>query len=183
MNLVLIYGPPAAGKLTVAKELATLTGYTLLDNHLVTDYLLQLFPREVPEFEDARAKLGRRIRLLIFEAATVNDISLIVTFAPLADGAHDFIRSIQDAVQRAGGRVCLVRLSPGQRALEERVVGKSRNGGKVQTVERLHELMAMYPIMFETFTDMDHLILDNSNLEPHEVARLICDHYAIDQVT
>jgi len=37
MKLVFIYGPPASGKLTVARELATLTGYRLFHNHLIVD--------------------------------------------------------------------------------------------------------------------------------------------------
>lgn len=40
MKLVFIYGMPAAGKLTVAKELAGLSGYKLFHNHQVVDLLL-----------------------------------------------------------------------------------------------------------------------------------------------
>ncbi len=39
MKLVFIYGPPASGKLTVARELAALTGYKLFHNHLVVEAL------------------------------------------------------------------------------------------------------------------------------------------------
>ncbi len=34
MRLVFIYGPPGVGKLTVARELAALTGFKLFHNHL-----------------------------------------------------------------------------------------------------------------------------------------------------
>ena len=43
MNLVFIYGPPGVGKLTVAKELAGLTGYKLFHNHLSIDWVLPVF--------------------------------------------------------------------------------------------------------------------------------------------
>lgn len=39
MKLLFIYGPPASGKLTVAREPAALTGYRLFHNHLVVDAL------------------------------------------------------------------------------------------------------------------------------------------------
>lgn len=41
---ILIYGPPAAGKLTVARSLVEGHGVKLLDNHLTLDVALQLFP-------------------------------------------------------------------------------------------------------------------------------------------
>ena len=44
MNLVFIYGPPAVGKLTVAKELSLITGYPLFHNHLTRDLVHELFP-------------------------------------------------------------------------------------------------------------------------------------------
>jgi hypothetical protein len=40
MKLTFIYGLPATGKLTIAVELAAMTGYKLFHNHLVVDLLL-----------------------------------------------------------------------------------------------------------------------------------------------
>jgi len=39
MRLIFIYGPPATGKLTVAKELAKLTKYKIFHNHLTVDLI------------------------------------------------------------------------------------------------------------------------------------------------
>ena len=181
MNLILIYGPPAAGKLTVASELAKLTDYTLLDNHTATDYLPQLFPRSRPEFEVVRTQLGRKIRLLLFEAAAAYDINLITTFAPISEGRHDFIRDIQAVVERSGGNVLLVQLLPDQQTLERRVVGESRQGIKAETVERLHELIASHPAMFETFPETEHLVIDNSDMQSDEVAQIIIKYYGLKQ--
>lgn len=44
MKLVILYGPPAVGKLTVGAELAELTGFKLFHNHLTTDMVMSLFP-------------------------------------------------------------------------------------------------------------------------------------------
>ena len=47
---VLIYGPPGAGKLTVARSLADRYGVRVLDNHLTVDAALRLFNFGTPEF-------------------------------------------------------------------------------------------------------------------------------------
>src|ERR1700744_3598970 len=44
MDLVFIHGPAAAGKLTVGKALAALTGYPLFHNHLIVDAVAAVFP-------------------------------------------------------------------------------------------------------------------------------------------
>ncbi len=43
VKLVFIHGPAAVGKLTVARELAELTGLALFHNHLVVDLVTSLF--------------------------------------------------------------------------------------------------------------------------------------------
>jgi hypothetical protein len=44
MKLLFLYGPVASGKLTIARELATLTGFALFHNHLVVDAVAAVFP-------------------------------------------------------------------------------------------------------------------------------------------
>ena len=43
MRLVFLHGAPAVGKLTVARELAALTGFRLFHNHLTVDLASSLF--------------------------------------------------------------------------------------------------------------------------------------------
>jgi replication-associated recombination protein RarA len=43
MNLIFLYGPPGVGKLTVAQELAGMTGYKLFHNHLTVDLVYAVF--------------------------------------------------------------------------------------------------------------------------------------------
>jgi len=39
MKLVILYGPPATGKLTLAKEISKKLGYKIFDNHQTMDFL------------------------------------------------------------------------------------------------------------------------------------------------
>lgn len=44
MKLIFLYGPPAAGKLTIARALAVITGFAVFHNHLVVDAVESIFP-------------------------------------------------------------------------------------------------------------------------------------------
>lgn len=76
MTFVLLYGPPAVGKLTVAKELAKLTGFKVFHNHLSIDLVETVFPRGTPSF----GRVGKAIRELVFEEAARENVSLIFTY-------------------------------------------------------------------------------------------------------
>lgn len=177
MNLIVIYGPPAAGKLTVARELSELTGYKLVDNHTAIDYLAELFPRSEAAYDRVRSQLGRRIRLDIFAAAASAGVNLITTFAPLSPGTQDFLRDIRSVVAQHGGEALFVQLLPDREALLRRVHGESRLGRKIDTAERWHEVVGDNPAAFEPFPDLPHLVLDNTTLSPRQAAEQIIAHY------
>ncbi|MFY9484436.1 MAG: hypothetical protein WAP74_02320 [Patescibacteria group bacterium] len=65
MKLIFMYGPPAAGKLTVAKKLAKLTGYKIFHNQLTVDLITSIFPVKSAAFR----KFNPKFRLEIFAAA------------------------------------------------------------------------------------------------------------------
>ncbi|MBC8077907.1 MAG: hypothetical protein H7Y32_17655, partial [Chloroflexales bacterium] len=50
MDFVLIFGPPAVGKMTVGHELARPTGLKLFHNHMTIDLVLPFFPFGTPPF-------------------------------------------------------------------------------------------------------------------------------------
>jgi hypothetical protein len=69
MNLVVIYGPPASGKLTVAQELSAITGYKLFHNHLTVNAVAALFEFGSAEF----MRLLRHIPLALLSEAVLVD--------------------------------------------------------------------------------------------------------------
>jgi hypothetical protein len=88
MNLVLLHGPPAVGKLTVARELARLTGWRLFHNHLAVDFALALHDFGTPGFVALREKLWRDG----FAAAVSAGLpGLIFTFNPENSVSQTFI--------------------------------------------------------------------------------------------
>jgi len=180
MKLVFLYGPPAAGKLTVATELSKQIGYKLIDNHKAIDYITELFPRSNdPVREKVRSRLGRQIRLDIFAAAAQSDVNLLTTFAPLSPGTLDFMREVRQIVEENGGQTLFVQLLPSRETLLHRVTGDSRLGKKIDNHGRWQEAVGNNPSAFETFPDVEHCVIDNSSLSPAETAQKIIECYQL----
>ena len=76
MKLIVIFGPPAVGKMTVGYELARLTELKLFHNHMAIDLVTNFFNWGTPGF----ALVGE-IRKRIFEEVAANNLpGLIFTF-------------------------------------------------------------------------------------------------------
>src|ERR1035437_5923143 len=134
MKLILLYGPPAVGKLTIAKELEKLTGYTLFDNHMVLNLLINIFGYDHP----SRMKLEKEFRTRIIEEAIKNDINLIIT-GVIVNKNFDFYQKIIEMVKASGGECFIVQLSATEDMLKSRVADESRRlNQKLSSVEELN---------------------------------------------
>lgn len=170
MKLVLIYGPPAAGKLTVATSLAAATGLRLFHNHLTVDCVGAVFDFGTAPFR----RLVDRIRLdIIEEAARENIDGLIFTFVYASPQDDRFIEEVSSIVERRGGEVFLVQLYCDATALEERVVAESRKKfGKIGTVQALKDLIERYEL-FSTVPGRASLSIDTTHLPVAEAVSRI----------
>lgn len=118
MNLIILFGPPAVGKMTVGQELSKLTGYKLLHNHMTIDLITEFFDFGTPQF-------GRLVpafrQMLVAEAAASDLPGLIFTFVWAFDVEEDkqFVDGLRDNVAEYGGSTYYAELETG---LEERLV-------------------------------------------------------------
>jgi hypothetical protein len=175
MRLIIIYGPPSVGKLTVATELAKATGLKLFHYHLSIDLALKIF-----EFgTDAFLRLVRNICLQVIGEATEEGVNgIIFTFVHgRFTKDSDFIDRVTDKVERHGGEVYLVRLYCDNATLEKRVVSPSRAAYyKIADVILLREILQQCDL-FSIIPDRESLSIDNSQLSPAEVVRDIIAYY------
>jgi hypothetical protein len=140
-NLIFIYGPPAVGKLTVAGELAGLTGYRLFHNHLTVPVVNAIFGRDNRSPE--RSRLLKQLRVQSMTAAAEANIDLIFTAAYSGGDADEaFVRQFSAPFELTGGRVMFVQLYAPDDVLLERVGNDSRKLPELEKstdVERYRE--------------------------------------------
>lgn len=76
-HLILLFGPPAVGKMTVGQEIAELTGFKLFHNHMSLELANQFFDWSTPNFQ----KIDRLVRFGIFDIVAKSDLpGFIFTF-------------------------------------------------------------------------------------------------------
>lgn len=173
MQLVFIHGAPAVGKLTVARELAALTGFRLFHNHLTVDLVGSVFAFGSEPF----VQLREEIWLATFREAARHDVSLIFTFNPESTVREGFIQDSIDVVTREGGEIVFVELTCAENELERRMENPSRGEfDKLRSVEQYRSLRETGAFHFPR---LPHgLSLDTTNSPPGDVAEGIRKHLA-----
>ncbi len=136
MRLLFIHGPPASGKLTIAREVVRLTGYGLFHNHLVVDALSPVFAFGSPAFVELREAMW----LSVFERAEADGVAgLVFTFAPEGTVRQRFV----DRVPRIVDSVFFVALTCDLAVIRTRLDNPSRRAhGKLASVALFDQLRA-----------------------------------------
>jgi hypothetical protein len=191
VDFVVIFGPPAVGKMTVGDELCQITGFKLLHNHMTIEPVLGIFPFGSPPF----GRLVDEFRLRIIEEAVKEELAgLVFTFVWGLDLPEDLVlmQTYLDLVEAGGGRACFVEL------LAEQEVRLKRNETPLRLARKpsrrdiessrrqLLELDDGYVLnTSEGSTTIAHELLerngwlriDNTSLEPVVVAKVIAGHF------
>ncbi len=172
MTFVLLYGPPAVGKLTVAKELAALTGYRLFHNHLSIDLAEAVFERDTPPF----GLIIKAVRGLVFEEAAKAGVDLIFTVVyayPEDNAEFDWML---DIFESRGATVHLVQLTCSREELLERVGSDSRRSKRaIMDADFLDGLLDSYDLL-TPYPHRPSLTLDITDTPPAKTAAAIAAH-------
>lgn len=175
MKLLIIYGSPAVGKLTVANEIAAQTDFKVFHNHLTIDCIKPIFDFGSPPF----FRLVHKFRVETVAEAARQNVNLIYTFCYAKDLDDPHIEAVAQAVEENGGEVCFCLLTADKSAIEKRVTEESRRQfGKANNLRVLREMFDKYDL-FSPVNNYESLWIDNTNLSPEKTAQQIIKHFAL----
>jgi shikimate kinase len=173
MKLIILHGPPASGKLTLANRLKDELGYNVLHNHLTVDLALEVYSEfGEGDFYDFVDKL----RSLAIEKACKNKMEgLIVTFC--FDVAIDMkiVEYWESIVSNYGGKILPIYINVSAEVLAERVVNTSRIGTKkLQCPSELNMILSKNE--FGAIPNKNTITVDTNFLCVEKSVRVILEH-------
>lgn len=170
MKLVVISGPPASGKLTVARELEQLTGWRVFHNHLTVDLLGAVFEFGSPPFRELRERIWLDVMVA---AARAGLPGLIFTFLPEDTVSPGFFRRLEEQVREAGATTTFAALTTDEDEIERRLNAPSRMAwGKLRSVIQYRELRDAGHFRYEGLPG-PAVTVDTGTFAPIEAARRI----------
>ncbi len=186
-NLVIILGPHAVGKMTVGQELEKITGLRLFHNHMSIELTRKLFSMEDKEW----GILNNTIRQTVFELfAKGNFPGLIFTYMFAFDWQkeYDYIYDLINLFKTNGANCYVVELCADfdvrlvRNRSENRLLNKESKRDVEQSEIEMRKTSSKFRLNSydgEKLPFENYIKIDNTNLSPEEVARIIKSHFNI----
>lgn len=184
-NLIVVCGPQAVGKMTVAESLRDKLKYNMMMNHDSIEMSDKIFGFDTP----AQREFNKYFREKAFELAVKHDVDLLFTYVCAFEmqEEREYLELLRALFEQSGGHFYFVELSA---TLDERL---ARN----ETPHRMERKASKKDVAWskanllkdaekhklntdegETWFE-NHLKIDNTNLEPNEVADLVIREYGL----
>ena len=184
-NLIVVSGPQAVGKMTIAEKIKERLGYSLMVNHDIIEVSDKIFGMGTP----AQKELNKIIRKGAFDTAIQYDIDMIFTFVTAFDSPEDieYLNNLRNMFEATGGQFYFVELEADVKTRLERNVTPHRLASKFtkNDVERskrdLLDTMEKYRLNSNDgeLICANHMKINNTNLEPEEVADQVVEHFKL----
>ena len=184
-NLIVVCGPQAVGKMTVAESLRDKLKYNMMMNHDSIEVSDKIFGFGTP----AQREFNAVFREKAFELAVKHDVDLIFTYVAAFDlqEERDYLHSLEKMFVEAGGNFYFVELSA---TLEERLARnetphRMEKKASKKDVEwsKANLLEDARKYRLNTYEDEilfeHHLKIDNTNLLPEEVADRVIKEFGL----
>jgi hypothetical protein len=183
MTLLVVFGPPAVGKMTVGRAIAAAGGYRLFHNHHTIEPLLEVFDFGTPPFN----RLLGEFRQRVLEEAAAADTDLVFTIVWALDLPQDTeaMRRHLSPFVDAGRRIALVELAadletrlarnrtPYRLAEKPSKRDVAWSDGNVRDLDRYQFKTGVPAPADALIAEHPHLRIDNTDRSPEDVAAAV----------
>jgi hypothetical protein len=171
MVLLFLHGPPAVGKLTVAKRVAEHTGWRLFHNHLTVDLVLSVYDFGTPGFVALREEIWTTV---LRRAREDRLPGLIFTFNPENSVPQRFITELfRDSVSD-GHELVSIALTAPEAEIERRIGSESRREKRKLVDLDLYRALREQGVFTAPSIPQTDLAIDTARHTPSEAAAEIC---------
>ena len=187
-NLIIVSGPQAVGKMTVAENLRDKIGYSLMVNHDSIEISDKIFKRG----SEAQKELKSLIREDVFNLALKYDIDMIFTLVVAFDVKEetDYLNSLKNRFEASGGKFYFVELKADIETKLKRNITPHRLEAKPTKKDLkwskrdLLETMEKYKLNTDDGETLfeNHIKIDNTNLSPDEVTEIIIEKFKLKRI-
>lgn len=127
-NLIVVSGPQAVGKMTIAEKIKERLGYSLMVNHDSIEVSDKIFGMGTP----AQKEVNKLIRKGAFDTAIQYDIDMIFTFVTAFDSLEDieYLNNLRNMFEATGGQFYFVELEADVKTRLERNITPHRLASK-----------------------------------------------------
>jgi len=183
MKLVFLIGNGAVGKMTVGQELMKLTGLRLFHNHMTIEPVIEVFGYY-------NGTVVSKMRQIIFEEFAKSDnYGMIFTYMWAFDQQSDWdsVERVSNIFKEQGAEVYYVELVAPQEVrlkrneTENRLKNKASKRDLEASRERIIRQDEKYRLeSYDGEVPYENYIkIDNTNLEPAEVAKMIQERFSL----
>ncbi|MCR4991430.1 MAG: GNAT family N-acetyltransferase [Lachnospiraceae bacterium] len=187
MNLIILIGAGAVGKMTVGQELMKITDYRLFHNHMMIEPVIEIFGK----YEGA---VVNKLRDDIFDAfMNTKYTGMIFTYMWAFDlqSDWDYVDYLTKKFEATGGTVYYVELVADRdvrierNKTENRLKNKASKRDIVLSQDRMIREETKYRLVSldREINFKNYIKIDNTNLEPAEVAAMIKKHFNLPSVS
>ncbi len=184
-SLMIVTGPQAVGKMTVAEQIRDKTNFHLMVNHDSIEISNKIFGRG----SDAQKKFNQLFREAAFKTAIENNVDLIFTFVTAFDLEEEiaYLNSLKDMFESTGGNFYFVELEADIETRLERNVTPHRLESKESkkdiewTKNDILKTALKYQLNSDKQLFENHLKINNTNLEPDEVAEQVINKFNLER--
>ena len=171
MKLIVLYGLPAVGKLTVAREVSKLTGFNVFHNHLSFDLVSSVLKKK----DDFFWKAVRKVRFDMFKLAAKKEKCIITTACYLGKESDMYFKPLISLAKKEKITLKFVNIFCSEKELLKRVCEDSRKSyGKLTCPKKLKKDIDNVGIQ-GTIPYVKSLEIDNTKLSSKKVAKSIVE--------